>query len=788
MAAAMSWPNAAHFAVMMQDPEMAFRDPRLKKVLIEKDPIHKNQPRVWSGKFANVYRATDPATRESIAIRVFTSGRRERQDRYNAVAEYLKKRQLDSLVHFHYQHDGVRSASDGKWYPLVVMDWVAGETLYEWVRAKCLKRDRRALSQVSGLWVKAVAELNHARIAHGDLQHGNVMVVENGRLSLKFVDYDCMCVPALVGRKNLEIGVAPYQHPQRNGDTLLGPDLDNFSALFILVALRALAAAPELWDLYVEKDQYDNLLFRCEDLENPDRSSLVQRLRKLRDGQIPDFPILCDRLLELAHEAIDKVPPLHHVLLSWDEVESLVRARKHVEAFRLLAQAGMKIDDAPRRLQPLLRDAKKSLERDRALSELQQVPRTVNEDCDRRLVKAWNEPLFAGWDPAEGERPRVIAATERLKLVEQIHREISKAPSPEGEERIANWAATLSPAYFTELRPRIQQAGEWVRLFKGLERALQEPASDLAIWSQWKKLGKAKAQRIVPRRYHPRISQAGKRVPVLTALRAIPPKYPPKQAHQFDPALLETCNDDLLRDCVDAAPWREAYESAVERKAALDRLDAAIASTDNQEIVRLAGQPCLKGYVLPPEWEKAVGRARTDVLASQELEAGLKNDDRSRFHEVFDVRIIRRNAAAFRAYQERLGEWIPAEILPLNRIGLAPPVGRQPVVDDDAVSEPSYRVCWKWPDARFSERCLVGVCNRRPPRKANLDPYALAEVYAPRSIDRKEYEKGGGSVRLIPEQERPRGYVVVWAAVELGFAEFYSEPLVLGRLDLTDRR
>ena len=35
---------------------------------------------------------------------------------------------------------------------------------------------------------------------------------------LKLVDYDGMCVPALVGRRNLEFGVAPYQHPRRNGE------------------------------------------------------------------------------------------------------------------------------------------------------------------------------------------------------------------------------------------------------------------------------------------------------------------------------------------------------------------------------------------------------------------------------------------------------------------------------------------------------------------------------------------------------------------------------------------
>jgi hypothetical protein len=40
----------------------------------------------------------------------------------------------------------------------------------------------------------------------------------------------------------METGLAPYQDPQRNDQTLLSANLDHFSALVIYVALRALAA------------------------------------------------------------------------------------------------------------------------------------------------------------------------------------------------------------------------------------------------------------------------------------------------------------------------------------------------------------------------------------------------------------------------------------------------------------------------------------------------------------------------------------------------------------------
>ena len=107
-----------------------------------------------------------------------------------------------------------------------------------------------AVGFIADRWLDAVKELADASIAHGDLQHGNVMVTPGNEI--KLVDYDCMCVPALVGRRNLEVGVEPYQHPQRNAKTLLSLDLDHFSAMVIYVALRALSVEPQLWIKYVE--------------------------------------------------------------------------------------------------------------------------------------------------------------------------------------------------------------------------------------------------------------------------------------------------------------------------------------------------------------------------------------------------------------------------------------------------------------------------------------------------------------------------------------------------------
>ncbi len=121
-------------------------------------------------------------------------------------------------------------------------------------------------------------------VAHGDLQHANVMVTPAWQI--KLVDYDGMCVPPLVGRRNLEVGVEPYQHRERGAGTLLSLDLDNFSALVIYVALRALAIQPALWPKYVEQLGYDKLLFRREDFQAPAQSPLYYDLMQLGNSDL----------------------------------------------------------------------------------------------------------------------------------------------------------------------------------------------------------------------------------------------------------------------------------------------------------------------------------------------------------------------------------------------------------------------------------------------------------------------------------------------------------------------
>jgi serine/threonine protein kinase len=255
-----------------------------------------------------VYKGIDE-TGNPVAIRVFSTESPHRHGRYEKIGEYLTDRRLACLVSFEYREEEIRSLSDGNRYPIVLMDWVEGETLFQWVQNQCRSGNAAALASAAHQWPAVIAELSREQLVHGDLQHANIMVTPDGQL--KLVDYDGMCVPALIGADCLEYGTPPYQHPHRQATPRLSLRLDDFSALLIYVALQALAADPTLWRKYVEQTKNDKLLFREDDFRFPQRSALRRNLRNLAEPGVRD---VAEHLFAAAAGSIEDVPLLDEVI------------------------------------------------------------------------------------------------------------------------------------------------------------------------------------------------------------------------------------------------------------------------------------------------------------------------------------------------------------------------------------------------------------------------------------------------------------------------------------------
>ena len=228
-------------------------------------------PLPWARTGANaiVYRMYNSAG--SIAVRVFLNApKAERQARYEMVGYYLQQHQPACTVAFGYDPQGVLV---GQWLPLLTMEWVEGKTLGSWFREAVERQDSGAIKKMAHEWIKLMSELRSLQIAHGDLQHGNVMVKQD---RLVLVDYDGMYVPQMsegdeTNRVAWEYGKPEYQHPGRP-DQLLSPAIDNFSAWIILISLRAVADDLSLWHRTIGCTEEESLLFTERDIKQPDRS------------------------------------------------------------------------------------------------------------------------------------------------------------------------------------------------------------------------------------------------------------------------------------------------------------------------------------------------------------------------------------------------------------------------------------------------------------------------------------------------------------------------------------
>jgi hypothetical protein len=307
----MAWPQTLDYNEALQAPASCFRDAELCQGLPERDGA--GLPRPYAGNFADVYRVHCPATGRTWAVKCFTREVPGLRQRYQAIHAHLRQARLPFLVDFHYLDEGVRVG--GRWYPVLKMHWVEGLLLPAAVR-QVLDRPP-LLTRMAEVWLLLAGKLRQAHIAHGDLQHGNVVFVAvPGREAEQvrrpyLIDYDGLFVPALAHDPPGEVGHANYQHPQRARDGLYNPEVDRFAHLVIYTALRSLAVAGrDLWER-CDPEANEQLLFGEADWLAPGRSAVLQELWEVRD---PVVHALVGTLVLAARGRLEDVPLLEDLV------------------------------------------------------------------------------------------------------------------------------------------------------------------------------------------------------------------------------------------------------------------------------------------------------------------------------------------------------------------------------------------------------------------------------------------------------------------------------------------
>jgi len=250
-------------------------------------------PAAAMGTSAVVFHATvDESPR---AVRCFIRNDVSSRDRYGALGEYLTRHNLAPYVSATTWADAAIRVNGASW-PVLQMEWIDGRALDQYVGFLVSHSDTIALATLADRWRRLIATLQEAEFAHGDLQHGNVLIDQQGQLRL--VDFDGVWIPELAGKPApTESGHHNYQHAVHHGPAAWGRWLDTFSALVIYLSLAALAKDPGLWaPLY----NSTNLLFQKADFVPPFRTGAWKHLAALGDREV-DY--LAKRLVECCDPA-----------------------------------------------------------------------------------------------------------------------------------------------------------------------------------------------------------------------------------------------------------------------------------------------------------------------------------------------------------------------------------------------------------------------------------------------------------------------------------------------------
>lgn len=266
----MKYPAPGDYQEAVQFPEAAFADPDLKEA--EPQSTLLGLPEAITGAFAVVFPVRVRGIRW--AVKCFLTDVHDQHERYRAIARVLSDEAMPFTIHFDYQTKGIHV--NGRSLPILKMEWADGVSIARFVDEHLQEPD--ALKRLLEVWRAVIRRLESAGVAHGDLQHGNILV--DGDANLTLVDYDTMYVPPLRGKKSPEVGHRNYQHPDRD-EADFGPYIDRFSALVIDTALQACIHMPGLWERY---SSGENLLFKAADFFDPDTSPLFDELMLAPDG------------------------------------------------------------------------------------------------------------------------------------------------------------------------------------------------------------------------------------------------------------------------------------------------------------------------------------------------------------------------------------------------------------------------------------------------------------------------------------------------------------------------
>ena len=273
------------------------------------------KPVMSSGNFAVVFKMKDIETGKMYAVKCFTREQEEREERYREIIKVLEHVKSPYFVSTQYYDKELfvdTSQGDETEFPVLVMDWVDGYPVDQFIQDNISNKYRLQLLTYNfcqlGVWLLS------QQIAHGDLKPDNIIVRED--FSLVLVDYDGMFIPAFYGKSALEVGSPDFQNPNRSISTF-NRNIDDFSIALIALSLKSIALSPTLY----EKSRSNALITSARDYADLSKSDTLVSLLALSNNK--DFAQLFSSFI-LAYSNKELYPKFHTLIAIEEPLRSNV--------------------------------------------------------------------------------------------------------------------------------------------------------------------------------------------------------------------------------------------------------------------------------------------------------------------------------------------------------------------------------------------------------------------------------------------------------------------------------
>lgn len=204
------------------------------------------RPIMSSGNFAVVYKMRDIETGKFYAVKCFTREQEGRADAYEKISNYLRDVHADFIVdvkYYPYEFFVDNSQSDETEFPVLLMDWIDGIVLEEYISINSNNSDK--LISLSSKFIDLIGSLLSKHFAHGDLKPDNIII--DNEDNIKLIDYDGMFVPSMEGQISPELGTPKFQFRHREPNDF-NEYIDDYGALYLALIIRLLAVSDRSYD------------------------------------------------------------------------------------------------------------------------------------------------------------------------------------------------------------------------------------------------------------------------------------------------------------------------------------------------------------------------------------------------------------------------------------------------------------------------------------------------------------------------------------------------------------